>query len=211
MVRLWSLCMALALPCAVLAQKAPAPAQFRGVYAKIDLRPTAEMVGRLSATYGSDKRAAIREVEHSASSYNPLVLYALANALIEDYSERAIFWYHVGRLRAVYDALRCRDKSAQNGLLELRKRLSTELTSNQYYRRDRLLAIAQKAVEWDAANPRDYDQRWITLYGKVAANSEGNDAVELFVPESEWPAILKRVHDTHLESVRKFVDEKQSK
>ena len=26
---------------------------------------------------------------------------------------------------------------------------------------------------------------------------------------SEWPAILKRVHDTHLESVQKFVDEKK--
>ena len=203
--------MVLALPCAVLAQRAPAPAEFRGVYASVDMRPTEEMVGRLSVAYGGDKREAMRDVQRAASSYNPLVLYALANALVEDYSERAIFWYHVARIRAVYDALRCRDKSAQNGLLELRKRLSPELAANQFYRRDRLVAIAQKAVEWDAANSRDYDQRWITLYGKVAASSEGRDAGELFVPESEWPAILKRVHDSHLESVRKFVGEKQSK
>lgn len=207
--RLFALCIALALPCAVLAQKAAAPAEFRGVYASVDMRPTEQMVARLRAAYGSDKRAAIREVEHSASSFNPPVLYALANALVEDYAERAIFWYHVGRLRAVYDALRCRDKSAQNGLIELRKRLSTDLTSNQFYRRDRLVAIAQKAVDWDAANPRDYDQRWIALYSKAAAGSEGKDAGDLFVPESEWPAILKRVHDTHLASVRKFVGEEK--
>ncbi len=209
MLRVLALCTAFAVSCAAQAQ--PAGAQFRGVYAGIDLRSTQEMVARLGVSYGSDKRDAIREVERSASKYNPLVLYALANALIEDYSERAIFWYHVGRLRAVYDSLRCRDKSAQNGLLELRKRISKELATNQFQRRDRLVAIAQKAVDWDAANPRDYDQRWITLYGKVAATSDGRDDGDLFVPESEWPAILKRVHETHLESVRKFAEEKQVK
>jgi len=207
--RVLALCLALAAPCAALAQQASA--QFRGVYASIDLRPTQEMVARLSVAYGGDKREAIREVERSGGSYNPLVLYALANALIEDYSERAIFWYHVGRLRAVYDALRCRDKSAQAALLELRKRLSPAVASNQFYRRDRLVSIAQKAIDWDAANPRDYDQRWVTLYGKVAASSDGKNDGELFVPESEWPAILKRVHESHLESVRKFAEEKLAK
>ena len=195
--------MALAVPCAAQAQ------QYRGVYARIDMGPTEAMVARLNVAYGGDKREAIREVERSAGSYNPLVLYALANALIEDYSERAIFWYHVGRLRAVYDSLRCRDKSAQNGLLELRKRISPALATNQYQRRDRLVGIAQKAIDWDAANPRNYDQRWITLYGKAAASSDGNDAGDLFVPESEWPAILKRVHESHLDSVRKFAEEKK--
>ena len=183
-------------PAAVLAQS------------KIDMEPTEAMVARLSAAYGSDKREAMRDVQRSPSSYNSLVLYALANALVEDHSERAIFWYHVGRIRAVYDSLRSRDKSAQNVMLELRKRMSSELSSNQFYRRDRLVGIARKAIEWDSSNPRDYDQRWVTLFGKAAAGSDGSVS-ELFVPESEWPAILKRVHDTHLESVQKFVEEKK--
>ena len=205
MIQRWLALLILAcMPGLTLAQKPAAAAEFRGVYAQINLQPTEEMVARLGVAYGADKREAMREVQRSASSYNPLVLYALANALIEDYSERAIFWYHVGRLRAVYDALRCRDKTAQNGLLELRKRLSPQLASNQFYRRDRLVGIAQKAIEWDAANPRDYDQRWIALYGKVARESGGKDPGDLFVPESEWPAILKHVHDSHLESVQKF-------
>lgn len=176
---------------------------------KFDMHPTEAMVARLSVAYGTDKREAMRDVQRSASSYNPLVLYALANALIEDYSERAIFWYHVGRIRATYDALRCRDKSAQNAMLELRKRMSPELGANQFYRRDRLVGIARKAIEWDAGNPRDYDQRWVTLYGKAALSPDGKGDGDIFVPESEWPAILKRVHDTHLESVQKFVDEKK--
>lgn len=179
-------------PATVLAQK------------QIDMRPTETMVARLGVAYGTEKREAMREVQRSASSYNPLVLYALANALVEDYSERAIFWYHVGRIRAVYDSLRCRDKSAQNVMIELRKRMSPELGSNQYYRRDRLVGIAQKAIEWDAANPRDYDQRWVALYGKAARESDGKDAGDLFVPESEWPAILRHVHEAHLKSVQDF-------
>ncbi len=201
------------LLCAALVASAQAfaqnpPAQFRGVYASINMRPTETMIQRLSAQYGSDKRLAIKEVLASPGSYMPPVLYALANSLAEDHSEQAIFWYHVGRLRAVYDALRCRDKTAQVGMLELRKRLSRELTSNQFYRRDRLVGLAQKAIEWDSANPRDYDQRWIALYGKVAASSDGSNAGEIFVPEAEWPAILQHVHEAHMKAVEAFAAEK---
>jgi hypothetical protein len=202
----WLLCAALAVSAQALAQNAST--QFRGVYASIDMRPTEAMIQRLGAQYGSDKRLAIKEVLSAPGSYAPPVLYALANTLAEDHAEQAIFWYHVGRLRAVYDALRCRDKTAQAGMLELRKRLSSELTSNQYYRRDRLVALAQKAIEWDAANPRDYDQRWIALYGKVAATSDGSNEKEIFVPEAEWPAILQHVHEAHLKAVEAFAAEK---
>ena len=176
---------------------------------KFDMRATDAMVARLSVAYGADKREAMRDVQRSASSYNPFVLYALANALTEDYSERAIFWYHVGRIRATYDALRARDKSALSAMLDLRKRMSPELGASQFYRRDRLVGIARKAIEWDASNPRDYDQRWVAQYGKAALSPDGKGDGDIFVPESEWPAILKRVHDAHLESVQKFVDEKK--
>jgi hypothetical protein len=179
----------------------------RGVYARINMDAPAEMVRRLGAAYGTDRRLAIREVLGRPAAQMPPVLYALANALAEDHAEEAIFWYQVGRLRAVYDALRCRDKTAQVGMLALRKQLGQKLIEAQAYRRDRLVRIAKKAVEWDAANDRSYDQRWIALYGKVAAESDGSDA-EIFVPETDWPAILKHVHEAHLEAVEKYATEK---
>jgi len=179
----------------------------RGVYASINLRAAQEMIYRLGAPYGSDKRVAIREVLGRPTAQMPPVLYALANTLAEDHAEEAIFWYHVGRIRAVYDALRCRDKTAQAGLLALRQQIGEQLKRAQLYRRDRVLRIARKAVEWDAENGRSYDERWISLYGKVAASSDGSDS-EIFVPEAEWPAILKHVHEAHLEAVEKFAGEK---
>ena len=205
----------LAAPQAALAQgKLLAPTiapQPRGVYATIDMRPTEEMIRRLGAAQGSDRRAAIREVEADPSAHMPPVLYALANALSEDHAEEAIFWYHLGRIRAVYDALRCRDKSANAGLLYLRTRIGRELSTSQYYRRERLVAIAQKAVDWDTKNPRKYDHRWIALYGKVAASSAGTNPDEITVAQSEWPVILRYVHESHLKSVRDFANEKKGK
>jgi hypothetical protein len=208
-------CLGLAAPHAALAQdKAPTPTMAsnpRGVYATINMRATQEMVARLSAAYGSDHHLAIKEVLSDPGAYMPPVLYALANTRAEDHPEEAIFWYHVGRMRAVYDALRCRDKSANAGLLDLRTHISKTLAFSQFYRRERLIGIAQKAIDWDTQNPRSYDQRWISLYGKAAASSAGTDPVEIMVPESEWPAILKHVHESHLKSVEDFVAEKGAK
>ena len=194
----------LALPPALAQSLAARP---RGVYARINMDAPSDMVRRLGAAYGTDKRLAIREVLGRPGAQMPPVLYALANALAEDHPEEAIFWYHVGRLRAVYDALRCRDKTAQAGMLALRKQLGQKLIEAQAYRRDRLVRIAKKAVEWDAANERSYDQRWIALYGKVAAESDGSDA-EIFVPEADWPAILKHVHEAHLAAVEQYAAQK---
>lgn len=121
-----------------------------------------------------------------------------------DRPEQAIFWYHVGRVRAVYDAFRCKDNSARNVIPELGKTLSVELVHSQYYQRDQLPGIAKKAVDWDAQNPRSYDQRWICLYGRVAQTSAGTDPAEVQRPESDWPAILTHVHEAHLKSVQDF-------
>jgi hypothetical protein len=167
------------------------------------------MMQRLSAAYGTDRRAAIREVRENAASFQPAVLYMLANVLAEDYAEDAIFWYQVGRLRAVYDVLRCRDESARPvAILELRKLLNVGLRTAMYYRRERLVGIAEKAVDWDAKNPRKYDHRWPALYGKVAASSEGANPDEVTLPESEWSKILSHVHQTHLKSVQLFASQK---
>jgi hypothetical protein len=207
------LCAAFTVSCgSALAQSknVPAPAtvtQVRGVYATIDVGKSQEMEKRLASS--GDRRAAVREVLKEPGNYAPPVLYALANALSGDRPEDAIFWYHVGRLRIVYDALRCRDKSVRRIIPLIGHKLSLELRQSQYYHRDKVLEIAKKAIEWDTNNPRDYDQRWIALLGDVAASSPGADPEEIFRSKSRWPEILKYVHDAHLKSVEAFVAEKK--
>lgn len=181
---------------------APPPVP-RGVYATINIAPMGDLVKRL--TTQGQRNAAAREVTRDAAAVMPPALYATASVLSGDRPEQAIFWYHVGRIRAVYDALRCKDPTAR-GFVTLmgQNLLSLELRRSQYYQRDQLLPVAREAVEWDLQHPRNYDQRWICLYGKVAHSSPGADPGEVQVPESEWPEILKRVHDSHMKSVADF-------
>lgn len=179
-----------------------APARPQGVYATIDLKPMGDILKRLDAQ--GQRSSAAREVLKNPADHIPQVLYGVANVMSGDRPELAIFWYHVGRVRAVYDALRCKDESARNSIPALGRRLSPELVRSQYFHRDQLVGIARKAIEWDGQNPRNYDQRWICLYGRVAQTSAGADPAEVQRPESEWPAILKRVHEAHLKSVQDF-------
>jgi len=181
---------------------AQTPAGLRGVYATIDLAPMGEFIRRLETA--GQRSAAAREVLKNPSAVTPNVLYALANFLSGDRPEDAIFWYHVGRVRAVYDAFRCKDVTARNVIPAMGRKLSAELVRSQYYQREHLEGIAKKAIAWDAQNPRSYDQRWVCLYGRVARTSPGTDAAEVQKPESEWPEILRHIHAAHLKSVQEF-------
>jgi hypothetical protein len=200
-------------PLSALAQKDPPPGPppapvYRGAYATIDMARSQDLMKRLASTGSGTRWPAIREVLKDPSSQIPPVLYALANALAEDNTEQGVFWYHVARIRAVYDGLRCKDATSRHAVTLLGKQLSMTLRSAQFYQRGNLVLIAQKAIEWDKSHPRNYDHRWIALFGEVAAKSPGTDPAEITVPESEWPALLKRTHDAHLKSVAEFASQK---
>lgn len=207
-----ALCCAAALHAQTPAKPAPSekggvyvpalPAQPQGVYATIDVRPMNATILRLETA--GQRNTAAREVIRSPSGHMPPVLYKVANVLSGDRPEEAIFWYHVGRVRAVYDAFRCRDETSRNVIPALGQTLSIELRRSQYFHRDGLVAIARKAIDWDAKNPRGYDQRWVCLYGRVAQSSAGADPAEVQKPENEWPSILQHVHEAHLKSVQDF-------
>jgi hypothetical protein len=190
---------------------APAPyAKPQGIYAKIDVSATEAAIGRLGQLIPHPRREAIAAAVANAARLSPPVLYALANAVALDDAKMpdAVFWYHVARIRAVYDGLRCKDASARPVVNEFGKRLNPDLARYQRQNRLHTLQIAEFAIKWDRENPRNYDHRWINLYGRVARHSDGTDPAEPTLPESEWPAILQRVHDAHLKSVQEFAAQK---
>jgi len=206
--RAFALLMACAFP---VAAQQPAPEQKpfdkpQGIYATINQTGAESAIRRLGQLIPYERREAIAAAVASASRQPPPVLYALANAVSLDDANMgdAVFWYHVARLRAVYDGLRCKDPSARNAVNILGKGVSPDISRYQRQHRQQTLEIAKLAIAWDQANPHAYDHRWINLYGKVARYSPGTDPAELTVPESEWPEILKRVYEAHLKSVEEF-------
>ena len=182
----------------------------QGIYATINMTGTESAIRQLGQLIPTPRREAIAAAVPVAYRLSPPVLYALANAVSQDDANiaDAVFWYHVGRIRAVYDGLRCKDLSAREAVIVLGRGLNPDIARFQRQRRERTLEIAKIAMQWDLNNPRDYDYRWINLYGRVAPYSAGTDPSELTVPESEWPAILKRVHEAHLKSVQDFAAQK---
>jgi hypothetical protein len=191
---------------------APAPgapaayAKPQGIYANIDVSTAEARIRQLGQLIPYPRREAIAAAVANAPRLSPPALYALANAVALDDANMpdAVFWFHVARIRAVYDALRCKDATARPVVAEFGKRLNPDVARYQRQNRQHTLQIAELAIKWDQQNPRDYDHRWINLYGKVARTSAGTDPLELTLPESEWPAILQRVHEAHLKSVQEF-------
>jgi len=196
-------------PPVVAAPDPGAPATYakpQGIYATIDVSADEAAIRRLGQLIPYPRREAIAAAVAAAPRLSPPALYALANAVALDDANMpdAVFWYHVARIRAVYDALRCKDETARPVVAEFGKRLNPDVARYQRQNRQHTLQIAELAIKWDQQNPRQYDQRWINLYGKAARISAGTDPAELTVPENEWPAILQRVHEAHLKSVREF-------
>jgi hypothetical protein len=194
---------------AARAQQAPYDKP-QGIYATINMSGTDSAIRQLGQLIPYERRAAISNAVPAAPRLSPPALYALANAISLDDSgmENAVVWYHIARVRAVYDGLRCKDASARNAVNILGKGLNPDIARFQRQNRKRTLELAQVALRWDLENPRAYDYRWINLWGKVARYSAGTDPNELTVPESEWPAILRHVHEAHLKSVHDFATQK---
>ena len=111
------------------------------------------------------------------------------------------------RLRAVYDALRVRDKRARKAVAALGRTLSEDLKKFQEKNRKRVLTVAKKAVAWDKANPRRYDQRWAARYAEVAGLDKLEDGAFMYL-QKDWPDILRYVYETHLKSVADFAEAK---
>jgi hypothetical protein len=195
-------------PPAVVQEEKAAFDRPQGIYATIDTQRNA--LSRLRDLIPTPRREAINIALSNPAALSPPVLYALANALSQDdvRIEEAVFWYHVGRIRAVFDGLRCKDASARVAVTILGRTLNPDIPRYQRQRRQRTLEIAQAAVDWDRKNPYGYDHRWINLYGKVARTSPGTDPDELTLPKSEWPAIHQHVHEAHLKSVQEFAAQK---
>jgi len=169
-----------------------------------------DIIQRLGATSARERKAAIEEALEKPAALNPPALYALANVLSREKGRMgdALLWYHVGRLRAVYDSLRMRDRRARQAVIALGRTLSEDLKTFQLRNRKRAVAAARKAIEWDSANPRKYDQRWAARYAEVPGIDDKDRLESLMYAQKDWPEILNYVYSTHMHSVAAFAEAK---
>jgi hypothetical protein len=120
----------------------------QGVYATIDIPRMEQQIRVLQQLIPNPRRDAISAALNNITKMRPPVLYALANAIAQDDANiaDAVFWYHVGRIRAVYDALRCKDPTARDAINALGKGLSPDISRYQRQRRQHTVEIAERAI-----------------------------------------------------------------
>lgn len=172
-----------------------------------DARAGLELIRRLGAGSPAARRDAIADALRRPGEHSPPVLYALANALAREprRGDDAVFWYHVGRLRAVYDALRCRDKAARQSVAALGRSMSEALRKRQRDDPVKTLLIAKRAMKWDRSHARSYDLRWVGYHPGLRGKPGAPPQLSVY-DEKDWPDILRYVHETHLHSVKQFAD-----
>ena len=169
------------------------------------------LIRRLGSYSSRLRKEAVDEALKTPAALSPPALYALANTLSREKGRMgdAVLWYHVGRLRAVYDSLRIRNRGARKAVVALGKTVSEELKTFQQKNPGRVVKIAKQAIDWDGANPRRYDQRWAALYADVPGASDLSKLEDLMYAQKDWPEILRYVYSTHMHSVAAFADAKK--
>ena len=170
------------------------------------------LIRRLGSYSTRLRKEAVDEALKAPAELSPPALYALANTLSREKGRmgEAVLWYHIGRVRAVYDSLRIRNRAARKAVVALGKTVSEELKTFQQKNPARVVKIAKQAIDWDGANPRKYDQRWAALYTEVPGASDLSKLEDLMYAQKDWPEILRYVYSTHIYSVAAFADAKKA-
>ncbi|MFH0801822.1 MAG: hypothetical protein V2A78_05480 [bacterium] len=176
----------------------------QGEYAKID---TSGIIRDMKILDGGDKaarEALIKKIKKAPGDYAPPVFISMAQCLYEkqDY-EGAYFWFCFGRLRGRYDAARCADVSAREGIDAMIINVNPELRKYPATLKnpDDIVTLAKRIVRLDEAMPYRYDHRWLNLHG-MGAFIGGKQPLSL--PESEWTAMAGEVRKDFLKGAEEL-------
>ncbi len=186
-----------------------------GVYAEIDTKKTFEAVAGLRAADVQSVTNRIKDIEANAPTYQPPVFLVLAQVLFaQGKVESAAYWYHVGWLRARYDANRCAQMTAKQAVQTMISQTSREFVLRVFGDAALIARVLPKVVKWDEEAPYSYDHRWINLHGSESAMSgvipiSGAPPV-LSLPESDWPAIAKKTREDFVRDVENLARNVQS-
>ncbi len=151
---------------------------------------------RVRGSLRTRDEAVIGYVKENADRLPPFFLMEMARRLFPSDRDEALWWYHVGYIRGLYDALRCADKSAANGLGVLTK-IAPEVAGlaeqdQTAYRRRGLDVLEWRGLYGSLASPW-----WICAHGEramrnVAEGRPAQDPVWLR-PRRVWPKIRAKL------------------
>ncbi|MBU8976203.1 hypothetical protein JI752_008600 [Lysobacter sp. MMG2] len=141
-------------------------------YAQIEVEPSRSAMERLRSPDAQTRFKAADEVLAQPSRYNPAVLFAMSDTLFErGRPQEGVFWFAVANTRAVADAQIITDRTAVPGVVTIRQVFGTRFREHLKTHPQDEWPQVSRAIEWDRANPPQYDRRWLALHGIRAVSS----------------------------------------
>lgn len=121
--------------------------------------------------------AVIGYVKENADRLPPFFLMEMARRFYPSDREEALWWYHVGYIRGLYDALRCADKTAANGLGILNK-IAPEVAGLAERDQTAFRRRGLEVLEWRGLYRSEASPWWICSHGERAIRNvaEGRPA-----------------------------------
>ena len=142
----------------------------------------------------------------------PNYLYELSRRVFSYSREEAFAWYWVGHIRARYDAIRCRDRTARQGILAL-SNIAPDVQEALYEDDAQARSAATMALVMEVEFPTGTLPLWICRLGTqdILAEREGKTLLlfdEVVVPASEWKTLRDRIRAGFSEGIEKQPQDK---
>lgn len=156
-----------------------------GEFAKIDVAESNRVIEQLLSRDKVKRTQAMERFLKEASRMTPPVFFVAAKELQESGEpDEAVYWLIIGRLRAASDILKCQDPSVHQAIAVLNHQFGMQIES-RFLHYQTLSKIIDRAFAWEKDQPRQYDARWIALYG---ADAYSRSKVR-FKDQAEWAMI----------------------
>ncbi len=187
----------LALPLGLILVAAPVHAQ--SVEAQLAQAQTLMSRGRLDDAQAilrrippADDSEVIGWIESRAERLHAVLLFELSNRLLARDPAAAMKWMFVGWSWGVYDAMRCKDKTAHGAGMMVGGMARETYTYSRAHQKEAMAALEQ-ALAWGETRPSPASPQWLCVHGmqSVQAALEGRQLLpaDVFVNRAEWPRV----------------------
>ena len=136
----------------------------------------------------------IGAIKKDMGTLPPLILFELARRVYADNPQEAMMWYRLGFIRSRYDAVRCTDKTAEQGILQWME-VASEVRELMLKQPQQAKAAGLEALKVEKDFRGDLPPSGLCLHGIVAytAAFEKKDLVAWHVSSTEWPRLREEV------------------
>lgn len=147
----------------------------------------------------SRDKEVISWIKENQQYLNPVFLYEMARRLFTTDVEAALEWAQVGRLRSLYDALRCTDSTSVQGTRIIRGNAKNVFIYGME-NKDAFKKSLLKAIERNDLFTENVSPKWICSHGIKSFTAEGQKI--WLVDPAKWEGIKQEIIEKNLAAIQ---------